>query len=139
MKLNHINLPVMDIAVSRDFFTRYFGMKTVMELRGNFLAVLHDDGGMVLNLSHFDKKATEIAYHKDFHIGFFLDSTAEVDAKHAEMVADGLDAPAPHRLQGRYGFYYRSPGGFDVEVAWLDDSEWKPSATSATVEANIVA
>ena len=58
MKLNHIHLAVGDVAASRDFLTTHFGMKTVMELPGNTMAILRDDGEMVLILSHFDKKVS---------------------------------------------------------------------------------
>ena len=84
MKLNHLNLPVMDVAATRDFLVKYFGMKTVFELKGNTLAMVKDDGDMLLNISHFDKQATEILYHRDFHVGFFVADRAAVDAKHAE-------------------------------------------------------
>jgi catechol 2,3-dioxygenase-like lactoylglutathione lyase family enzyme len=121
MKLNHINLPVSDVAANRDFFANHFGMVTVMELGKNFLAMLVDESGMVLNLSHFDKdKATAIDYHKDLHVGFFVDTVEEVDSVHARIVANGLDAPAPKKREGRYAFYVKAPGGFDVEVACLE-------------------
>ncbi len=48
MKLNHINLPVTDVAANRDFFMKYFGMVTTMEVGKNFLAMLVDESGMVL-------------------------------------------------------------------------------------------
>jgi catechol 2,3-dioxygenase-like lactoylglutathione lyase family enzyme len=70
IKLNHINRPVADIAASRDIFAEYFGMKTSMELGRGALALMRDEGDMVLMLSHFDKSA-EIHYRKDFHVGFY--------------------------------------------------------------------
>jgi catechol 2,3-dioxygenase-like lactoylglutathione lyase family enzyme len=119
MKLNHINLPVSDVASSRDFFAKYFGMVTSMELGRGVMSMMRDEGGMVLILSHFHKNE-EIHYHKDFHIGFFFDSRQEVDDMHARMIADGLDADAPRTFPGRYGFYLQSPGGFVTEVAILE-------------------
>ncbi len=123
MKLNHINLPVHDVNATRDFLTKYFGMVTMMDLGENFLAMLTDEGGMVLNLSHFDKAGSdEIVYHRDFHVGFFVDSNEEVDRVHARFVADGVSVNAPRRLEGRYAFYLQAPGGFPVEVACLQKS-----------------
>jgi catechol 2,3-dioxygenase-like lactoylglutathione lyase family enzyme len=120
MNLNHINLPVRDVAVSRDFFATYFGMVTTLEVGDNFLVMMQDEGSMVLNLSHFDNDfSTEIAYPKDFHIGFYVETNDDVDRIHAQMSADGLVADPPKRREGRYSFYVQSPGGFITEVAKL--------------------
>jgi len=102
MKRNHINLPVVDVAASRDFFPRYFGMKTTMELGRGAVALMRDEGDMVLILSHFDKSA-EIHYHKDFHVGFYLETREGVDDLRALMTSDGLDVELPKKTQGRYG------------------------------------
>jgi catechol 2,3-dioxygenase-like lactoylglutathione lyase family enzyme len=124
MNLNHINLPVDDVNASRDFFAKYFGMRTMHEIGKNALVIMRDEGGLVLNLSHFDRK-TEIHYHKDFHIGFFVETRAEVDGLYARMVADGLDAGTPKEMHGRWTFYVASPGGFETEVACvLEGASW---------------
>ena len=128
MKLNHINLPVRDVAATRDFFAKYFGMETLFELGKNALAIMRDEGGMILNLSHFDKdKTAEIIYHKDFHVGFFLDTPEEVDATYARLTGDGFEVAPPVRRQGRYGFYLLAPGGFELEVAILEMGGRSPS------------
>ncbi len=120
MKLNHINLPVSDVAAARDFFTTYFDMVTTLEIGKNFLAMLTDEAGMVLNLSHFDKtQSADVDYHKDFHIGFFLETNTEVDRLFTRMNADGIASEPPKQLQGRYAFYVQAPGGVIVEVARL--------------------
>ena len=123
MKLNHVNLPVHDVEAARDFFVRYFGLVTVQEVGKNFLAILRDDNGLVLNLSHFDKKSTaEVDYHKDFHIGFFVESREEADRIYQSLVADEVATEAPSRRESRYGFYVTAPGGIVVEVACM---EWR--------------
>ena len=119
MRLNHINLPVTDVPAARDFLATYFGMETTLELGRGVMAMMADGGGMVLNLSRFDK-ATEIHYHKDFHVGFLVETREEVDAMHARMTGDGLAPDAPRKFPGRYGFYIPSPGGFMTEVARLE-------------------
>lgn len=120
MKLNHTNLPVHNVEMARDFLTKYFGMVTVFEVGKNFLAALHDDSGFVLNLSHFDKKSTaEVQYHEDFHVGFFVETPAEVDRVYAQLAADAVAADPPKPREGRYGFYVTAPGGFVVEVSYL--------------------
>ncbi len=122
MNLNHINLPVADIAASRDFFVKYLGMKVVFE-RGEMLAILRDESGLILNLSHFDK-ASEIRYHKDFHIGFFLNTREEAQSIYDQMLADGLSVGEPKKAQGRWTFYVNAPGGFEVEVGTLEGNLW---------------
>ena len=126
MKLNHINLAVGDVAASRDFLTTYFGMKTVMELPRNTMAILRDDGEMVLILSHFDKQAGEVAYHPDFHIGFYVESRDAVDASYVNLTAAGIEGDKPRPRQGRYSFYVDAPGGFMVEVAFVREATWGP-------------
>jgi lactoylglutathione lyase len=123
MNLNHINLPVADVAANRDFFTKYFGMVARREVGKNFLAMLVDESGMVLNLSHFDKdKSAAIVHHRDLHVGFFVKTFEEVDRVYDRIVADGLAVDAPEKKEGRYTFYVKAPGGFDVEVACLDNA-----------------
>jgi catechol 2,3-dioxygenase-like lactoylglutathione lyase family enzyme len=56
MKLNHINLPVVDVAASRDFFARYFGMKTTMELGRGAVALMRDEGDMVLKSNTLEER-----------------------------------------------------------------------------------
>lgn len=120
MKLNHINLPVRDVQATRDFFVNYFGMHSTLDIPKT-MSLLSDGEGMVLNVCHFNKAETdEVHYHKDYHVGFLVESVEEVNAAHARLVAGGLTLDQPKRREGgRYGFYYHAPGGFDVEVEWL--------------------
>lgn len=132
MKLNHINLPVHDVAAARDFMTKYFGFVTVMEVGKNFLVVQQDDGGLVLNLSHFDKSnSAEVQYHRDFHVGFFVDSPEDVDGVHARLAADAVAVEAPKPREGRYGSYVTAPGGFVVEVSYMTQIVEPDSAAKA--------
>jgi lactoylglutathione lyase len=132
MTLNHINLPVGDVAANRDFFMKYFGMSTVMEVGKNFLATLVDKSGLLFNLSHFDKdKSAAIVHHKDMHIGFFVDTDEEVDRVYARFAADGVAVDAPERREYRYGFYVKAPGGFDVEVARVENPALSPGGQDA--------
>ncbi len=120
MILNHINLPVADVGATRDFFVKHFGMVQTLEVGKNFLVMLQDEGGMVLNISHFDKTDnSEVQYHKDFHIGFFVETNADVDSFYTKMIADTPVEDSPKKREGRYGFYVTAPGGIVVEVASL--------------------
>jgi len=130
MIVNHINIAVSDVAVSRDFYTKYFGLTVMMERGENFLAILRDDAGMVFNISHFDK-AAEVSYPRDFHIGFFLENREQVEAVRAQMLADGLEVAEPRRAQGRWTFYFQVPGGVLTEVGCLEGAGWQPGADEA--------
>ena len=110
MKPNHTNLPVHDVEMARDFLIKHFGMVTVFEVCKNFLATQQDESGFVLNLSHFDKKSTaEVQYHEEFHVGFFVETRAEVDRVYAHLAADVVAADPPKPREGRYGFYVTAP------------------------------
>lgn len=119
MKMNHLNLSVPDVAATETFFATYFDMKTILDVGRKTLVMMQDDSGLILNISNFSK-ATEVSYPKEFHVGFYLDSRAEVDAQHARLADSGLTMGTPHKEPGRYGFYIDSPGGFATEVACLE-------------------
>lgn len=119
MKLNHINLTSVDVAGDRAMFETYFGLHCLV-MRGQGLAVLKDDDGMVLVLNDFKRKRGDFAYPEDsdvHHIGFLQDSRAAVDAIHERLSADGWEAPAPRDYHGAWTFYFKSKGGYYIEVA----------------------
>jgi catechol 2,3-dioxygenase-like lactoylglutathione lyase family enzyme len=109
MTLNHLNLTVDDAQASADFLTTYFGM-TTMGSRGKNMIFLTDKNSMVLALM----KGKDPTYPANFHIGFIRASRAEVDATHAQLVADGFAVDPPSE-QHAYTFYVKAPGGFIVE------------------------
>jgi lactoylglutathione lyase len=112
MKVNHLHLMVPDVQVASAFFEKYFALR---KLSGNAgLTVLLDEAGFVLTLMKLGGKSTR-TYPANFHVGFFLDDEAKVDAIHSRMVADGFDVAAPVRAHA-YSFYVSAPGGFLVEV-----------------------
>jgi len=112
MRVNHLHLMVPSVTEAAGFFEKYFELR---KLSGNAgLTVLLDDAGFVLTLMKVGSKSTG-AYPAQFHVGFFLDSEAKVDAVRSRMVADGLDVAAPKRAHS-YSFYVDAPGGFLIEV-----------------------
>jgi catechol 2,3-dioxygenase-like lactoylglutathione lyase family enzyme len=116
MKLNHLNLAVPDVAATRTFFEKFFGMKCA-EIKGdNVLSVLTDDSGFALTLSNFEKK-TVPEYPRDFHIGFLRDSVAQVKELHERMTQAGVEVPSPRTSHGSWGFYVTAPGGIVIEVS----------------------
>lgn len=118
MQFNHANFAVADVAAAAAFFQRHFDFRVVGEAHDNFV-VMEGEGGFVLNFMSPGK--TEASYPKNFHVGFFVGSVAEVRLKHAELVDAGHDPGAVQQFN-RGGsrtttFYCTAPGGFLVEVA----------------------
>ena len=119
MQFNHANFTAADVGAATRFFVDHFGFQVLGEARSNFV-VMEGEGGFILNVMAPGK--TEIAtYPKNFHVGFFVGSVAEVRAKHEELVQAGYDPGDVQELR-RGGsltttFYCPAPGGFLVEVA----------------------
>jgi catechol 2,3-dioxygenase-like lactoylglutathione lyase family enzyme len=119
MKLNHANLAVADVGATIAFFERFLGF-TLLANRNDAFAVLDDGHGFVFNLM-VPAKGEAIVYSRNFHIGFFVADEAAVRAKHAELIAAGVEAGDIqfHRRgpTGSVGFYCMTPGAFLIEVA----------------------
>lgn len=118
MKLNHVNLPSIDVPADQAMFERYFGLRCLVT-RGAGMVVMEDDDGVVLVLNNFPRKRGSFAYPEDsdvLHIGFIQETREAVDAMHARLVADGWDAPAPRDYHGSWTFYFKAKGGYFIEV-----------------------
>jgi catechol 2,3-dioxygenase-like lactoylglutathione lyase family enzyme len=118
MRLNHIDLPVRDIAQTRAFFEAHLGFVHVQTLGQDGLAILRDESGLVLVLSRWPKDP-RAAYPGGFHIGFLLESEAAVQARYDDMLSAGVNLPSPpdHR-RGGFQFYFEAPGPILVEVGY---------------------
>jgi catechol 2,3-dioxygenase-like lactoylglutathione lyase family enzyme len=116
MRLNHLDLPVPDIAATRDFFETWLGFTHDQTLGQDGLAILHDDSGLVLVLSRLQRRGAQ-AFPATFHIGFHLESEAAVRALHQRLHAGGHAHDGPAHQRGAYSFYFIAPGDILVEVA----------------------
>ena len=113
MQLNHIDLPVPDVAAATAFFVDGFGF-TLAEQRGNHGMAILTSPGMVLVLT----RSTEAVYPPSFHIGFLQPSADAVQAAYAHLLASGIAVPeAPKTMRGSLLFYCYAPGGVLVEVS----------------------
>jgi catechol 2,3-dioxygenase-like lactoylglutathione lyase family enzyme len=118
MRLNHLDLAVPDIAAARDFFETHLGFTHQQTLGQNGLSILRDGGGLVLVLSRRQRTGAQ-TYPDGFHIGFHLESEAEVHGLYERMTSAGVDVPGPPSVQrGALGFYFMAPGEILVEVAY---------------------
>src|SRR6188768_3144942 len=82
MRVNHLHLMVPNVPEAAGFFEKYFELRKESGNAG--LTVLLDDSGFVLTLMKMSSKFKG-AYPAHFHVGFFLDSEAQVDAIHGRM------------------------------------------------------
>lgn len=112
MVLNHLNLTVTDLPAAVDFLEKYFDMRPLGRRTGK--AFLTDDSGFILTLMKGGAR-NPAAYPANFHIGFFVDSEAKVDALNRRLRDDGYDVAPPARTHA-YNFYVAAPGGFTVEL-----------------------
>ena len=112
MKLNHLNLTVSDVRAASAFLETYFGLRSMGGNAG--MAFLSDDDGFVLTLMKASK-TTNVTYPGNFHIGFFVESEAIVDAINRRLKDDGYDVAPPERHHA-YTFYVAAPGGFTIEL-----------------------
>ena len=117
MKLNHIDLPVIDPASVRIFFEKHFHMKCVYS-REDGLTVLLDEDGSALTLSPLPS-GEPLKYPTGFHIGFNLDNEDELFQLHGRIVAAGVPVVRPlGDLAGAMTFHCEAPGPILIEVAW---------------------
>ena len=115
MTLNHLNLAVTNVRETSEFLAKYFGLRAVdANVRDGTFAVMFDDGGLVLSLTQA-KRASDVTYPPNFHIGFMQESEERVNRINRRLKADGFDVKPPKRLHA-WTFYLRAPGGFLIEV-----------------------
>lgn len=121
MRLNHIDLHVPDVAKTRDFFITLFDFKHV-ETRGkNGLAILNDESGLELVISHPIEKfggadAVSIGCNT-YHIGFIVSERREVDAQYERLKAEGAEVGSPPAdVRGGWVMYCYAPGRILIEV-----------------------
>jgi catechol 2,3-dioxygenase-like lactoylglutathione lyase family enzyme len=120
MRFNHLNLPVADLAEARSFFEEAFGFRCIRQ-KGDVVAVMSDEHGFTLTLANSRRFGGETPrYPEAFHVGFIVDSPAEVDAMHQQLAAANIPLErAPGRQHGNYGFYFTALNGILFEVQCL--------------------
>jgi catechol 2,3-dioxygenase-like lactoylglutathione lyase family enzyme len=121
--LNHLDLHVPDVAATRDFLIEHFAL-TEVETRGtDGLAILNDDAGLELVISHpvakFGSADQVSAGVATYHIGFILPSRDDVDALYERLVAaNALIWNAPRAMRGGWVFYCFAPGRILIEIGF---------------------
>lgn len=118
MNLNHVNLPVKDVAASSIFFEQYFDFKCIEKKGDNLIAVLQGKDGftLVLMADSFNRNSAAV-FPDAFHIGFLVNSKAEVNDIYHRLLAGGFAADkSPANIRGGYGFYFNAPGNILTEI-----------------------
>ena len=119
MRLQHLNLTTTDVPALAGFFERFFGF-TPYEARGDILAVLRNKEDFILTVMR-NKRGEPADYPGIFHVGFYYDTVGEIEAKHAELSAAGLN-PKKIAFMERGGgirvphFYCSAPGNILIEI-----------------------
>jgi catechol 2,3-dioxygenase-like lactoylglutathione lyase family enzyme len=117
MNLNHLDIPVSDVAQTRTFFERYFGFKEVFS-REDGLTVLLDEDGFALTLSPLPEGQL-MKFPVGFHIGFNVDCEDDLFEAHRKLVTAGVPIVRPvGDLAGAMTFHCHAPGPLLVEVAY---------------------
>lgn len=112
--LNHLDLPVPDVAAATRFFVDGFGF-TLTEQRGRDGMAILTSPDMVLVLT----RQLDASYPPLFHIGFLQPSSEAVEALYAHLLAIGVEiAEAPKTMRGCLLFYCYAPGNVLVEVSY---------------------
>ena len=113
MKLNHLDLQVQDVATTKAFFERYFGLRTQSNPNSPALVIMKDEGGFVLVLQ---RARAPHRYPEGFHLGFSVADLASVHTLHARALADGTQV-SDVLVNGRGAvIYLTAPEGYYVEV-----------------------
>ena len=118
MQLKHLNLTTTDVTTLAAFFERFLGFHRLLERGSGAFMLMSNEDNFVLTLMKA-KKSDPATYPAMFHVGFYLDDVATLQAKRDEMIAAGFapDAIEPGSPDGRSThFYCKAPGGILIEI-----------------------
>lgn len=112
MILNHAQLVVADVSVSRAFYAHWFGLTDAVHDEEGFV-MLRDPAGGLLALHHGSPGQP---VGDAFHLGFQVGTAEEVVAFRERGRAAGLEEVAFERSGGFAYARVRDPDGYAVEV-----------------------
>ena len=114
MFLNHLDLPVSDVPAVAAFLVNHFDFVPVTRLDSPAVVILDDGHGFTLVLQR--RRAAGESFPAGMHIGFIVDDPAEVTARHARLLAAGLEVSAIDTNARGMMCYCRGPSELLVEV-----------------------
>jgi catechol 2,3-dioxygenase-like lactoylglutathione lyase family enzyme len=117
MQLNHLNLPVPDVARARRFFEDSFAFTCTESKGDDALVVLRGPDNFLLVLMPLPETPLP-AYPKAFHIGFMCATPEEVQRKYEQLLATNVPVEQPPRnMRDTYTFYFQALDFLLVEVS----------------------
>ena len=118
MILNHAQLVVADVAASREFYGRWFGLTEAAHEEEGFVILRDPAGGLLaLHEGHPEPGAGD-----SFHLGFQVPTAGDVLAFRDNTHAVGLEEVAFEQQAGGFAFArVRDPDGHAVEVYALPE------------------
>lgn len=128
MLINHINLCSSDVPALTDTLVKHFGFEVIQEgdvpknvtygAPGKY-AMLRDKNEFYVVITQIERSAGS-AYPTGFHFAVMLDSTAEVRAKHEELLLHGFELDDVHEFNATgaawTAFYFQAGDGLKIEV-----------------------
>jgi catechol 2,3-dioxygenase-like lactoylglutathione lyase family enzyme len=116
VKLNHLDLQVVDVQRAVAFFEEAFGLHLLSNRGSPAIAILSDGEAFTLVLQK--KKNAADTYPDGFHLGFHLDDAERVRTFHAK--ATGMGCHVSDVIENGRGVmvYCRTEDGIVVEVGW---------------------
>lgn len=119
MTMNHVNLVVANVEAATSFFETYFEFTCTSVKGTNIIAILENNKGFSLVLSTV--KNGDVAYPKDFHIGFMQETPEQVQRVYNLLKSGGIElGRPPGKIRNSYGFYFYFDKVF-IEVGCASD------------------
>jgi uncharacterized glyoxalase superfamily protein PhnB len=113
--LDHLALPVAQLARSRDWYMRHIGLELEFEVPQNKTVALKDDGGITVFLYERPDAQGNASCTLTFQVH-------DVDAKHRELSSNGIVfEKSPQKLFWGYGAELRDPDGYLIYL-WDEKS-----------------
>jgi catechol-2,3-dioxygenase len=115
MTLNHVHLGTKNLEVFKGFYQRYFGFEKKFD---------HGKGAFLTNKSNFliavDPVEVLPIFPEWYHLGFCLDTEAEVHSIYAVMKKEGVNIVRDMMAEeGSFAsFFVKDPDGNKLEISW---------------------
>ena len=115
MNLNHVHLGTKNLLLFQDFYKKYFGFEKKFD---------HGQGAFLTNSSNFLIAVDPVETLPDlpnwYHLGFCLDSEAEVLEIYKKMKGDNVNIVRDMLAEsGSFAsFFVRDPDGNKLEISW---------------------
>ncbi len=120
--LRHLALNVQDLQASQRFYEKFVGMKVLWQPDSDSVYLSSGSDNLALHQISEEKMSSYPNQEGQFldHLGFLIDTPANVDGLFQQFQADGVSIVKPlkqHR-DGSYSFYVADPDGNVVQILY---------------------